>query len=45
MHSSSPTLASKAEYDTDVCNDDEFPEALECWSLQDFLDVLGGQLQ
>jgi hypothetical protein len=24
--------------------DDDFPEALECWSLQDFLDILGGQL-
>jgi hypothetical protein len=44
MNSSAQTLASDTEHDRQLCND-EFPEALECWSLQDFLDILGGQPQ
>jgi hypothetical protein len=43
MNSSAPILASDTEHDSHAFNDD-LPEALECWSLQDFIDILGGQL-
>jgi hypothetical protein len=44
MNSSTLSLYSDSEYDSHAaCSDDEFPEALECWSVQDFLDILGVQ--
>jgi hypothetical protein len=46
MNSSAPTTpADKFEDDWQAGYDEDIPEALECWTLHDFLDIIGGQLQ
>lgn len=45
MHSSAPILASNTDHDSNGYGDDEFSEALDGWSLQDFADILGGHPQ
>ncbi len=46
MNSSTLNLYSDADYDSHAAGgEDEIPEALECWSVQDFLDILGVQVQ